>query len=114
MRPWLVKLAVVRLALTGGAWSDDDWAMLAQASAAEIQKRGSGKPMFDDMIDWLNSGVDTAAGSAPLSCPASPERRLRRRLRWWADREERWTQMWVEPLLANVTHAQGLVRLRTR
>jgi len=37
MRLWLVKLAVVRLALTGGAWSDDDWARFAQAPAAEIQ-----------------------------------------------------------------------------
>ena len=88
--------------------------MLAQASAAEIRKRGAGKPMFDDMIDWLNSGVDTAAGSAPLSCPTSPERSLRRRLRWWAKREERWMQMWVEPLLANATHAQCSVPPRTR
>ena len=37
MRLWIVKLAVVLLALTGGARSDDDWAMLAQAPAAEIQ-----------------------------------------------------------------------------
>jgi len=74
MRPWLVKLAVVRLALTGGAWSDDDWAMLAQASAAEIQKRGSGKPIRCSTTGSIGStrASTRLLGQLPFPAPHPP------------------------------------------
>jgi len=41
MRPWLVKLNVVRLALNQGAISPHDRSVVAQAPETEIKRRGA-------------------------------------------------------------------------